>query len=100
MNYCFGDYGTQPSQAPQWMAMTLPRHFRNGGIFPVGGSSAITKAIAEPIWARNGKVLVRANVQEICIENGKATGVTVQEKETNVLLTNLNLEKNHVKVSD
>ena len=68
LNYCFGDYGTAPGKAPTWLGMTLVNHFKNGGIFPVGGSSEMTKCVAEPIVARGGKVLVRANVTQICIE--------------------------------
>ena len=38
----------------------------------------MTKTLAEPIWARGGKVLVRANVKEICISGSRACGVKVQ----------------------
>ena len=57
LNYCFGDYGTQPRKALMWMAMTLINHFKDVGIYPVGGSSEITKAISEPLVRRGGKVL-------------------------------------------
>ena len=55
--------------------MTLLDHFKTGGCFPVGGSSELTRAVAEPIAARGGKVRTRANVKEIIIENGTAKGV-------------------------
>ena len=49
----------------------------DGGYYPTGGSYAMTKALAEPIWARGGKILIRSHVKEILIEGGKAVGVRV-----------------------
>jgi all-trans-retinol 13,14-reductase len=72
MNYCFGDFGTNPNKAPLFMNSALFRTFMDGGFFPTGGSSEMTKTLAEPIWARGGKVLVRADVKEICVANGLA----------------------------
>ena len=37
----------------------------------------MTKALAEPIWARGGKILIRSHVKEILIEGGQAVGVRV-----------------------
>ena len=46
-------------------------------MFPIGGSSKLTMDLAEPIAARGGKILVRANVLQINEERGNVTGVTV-----------------------
>ena len=70
-------YGTQPRDAPLWMNSALWRHYMDGGYYPTGGSYAMTKALAEPIWARGGKILIRSHVKEILIEGGKAVGVRV-----------------------
>jgi len=78
MNYCFGDFGTNPNKAPLFMNSALFKTFMDGGFFPTGGSSEMTKTLAEPIWARGGKVLVRADVKEICVANGLACGVKVR----------------------
>ena len=78
MNYCFGDFGTNPKKAPLFMNSALFRTFIDGGFFPTGGSSEMTKTLAEPIWARGGKILVRADVKEICVANGLACGVKVR----------------------
>ena len=78
MNYCFGDFGTNPKKAPLFMNSALFKTFMDGGFFPTGGSSEMTKTLAEPIWARGGKVLVRADVKEICVANGLACGVKVR----------------------
>ena len=77
MNYCFGDFGTNPKKAPLFMNSALFRTFIDGGFFPTGGSSEMTKTLAEPIWARGGKILIRSHVKEILIESGKAVGVRV-----------------------
>ena len=77
LNYLFLTYGTQPRDAPLWMNSALFRHYMDGGFYPTGGSYAMTKALAEPIWARGGKILIRSHVKEILVQNGKAVGVRV-----------------------
>lgn len=46
-------------------------------MFPIGGSSKLTMDLAEPIAARGGKILTRANVLQINETGGNVTGVTV-----------------------
>lgn len=43
----------------------------------MGGSSVIAKAIVPTIERYGGAVLVRAPVDKIILENGRAVGVTV-----------------------
>ena len=68
----------------------------NGGYFPTGGSSEMSRTLAEPIWARGGKVLVRSDVQEICISNGRATGVVVRPTFVGSDLTPVVVQAKHV----
>ena len=49
------------------------------GSFPIGGSSEIVKTINPVIEKSKGKIVVRAEVKEIIIENNKATGVLMED---------------------
>jgi all-trans-retinol 13,14-reductase len=53
-------------------------HFLDGGYYPVGGPQAISKALIPVIEATGGRVLVRAPVDRIVVENGRAVGVKVK----------------------
>ncbi|XP_057316646.1 all-trans-retinol 13,14-reductase-like [Hydractinia symbiolongicarpus] len=78
--YSFGDYGTQPRESPILMQLMLLQHYTHGGYYPIGGSSEIAFNIIPVIEKNGGKVLVRANVTQILIdENGKANGVSVNK---------------------
>lgn len=80
MCYSYGDYGTQPREAPVLMHLMLLQHYSYGGYYPVGGSSEIAFHIVPVIEKNGGKVLVRANVTRILIDNnGKANGVCVNK---------------------
>ena len=46
----------------------------------MGGSSEIAINVVPVIERAGGKVLVRADVKEIVVENGRAVGVTVARK--------------------
>ena len=68
----------------------------NGGYFPTGGSSEISRTLADPIWARGGKVLVRADVKEIAVQHGLATGVVVRPTYVGSDLTPVMVRAKHV----
>ncbi|KAH7653212.1 Prolycopene isomerase protein [Dioscorea alata] len=54
------------------------RHF--GGInYPVGGVGGIAKALANGLVEKGGKILYKANVTNIILENGKAIGVRLSD---------------------
>ncbi|XP_039113861.1 prolycopene isomerase 1, chloroplastic isoform X1 [Dioscorea cayenensis subsp. rotundata] len=54
------------------------RHF--GGInYPVGGVGGIAKALANGLVEKGGKILYKANVTNIILENGKAIGVRLPD---------------------
>jgi len=56
------------------MQMILLQHYVHGGYYPVGGASEIAFNIIPVIEKAGGKVLVRAPVTEILLDNGKAVG--------------------------
>lgn len=77
--YCWGDYGTPPAKSHFLMQALLNKHFSKGGFYPVGGASEIAYNIIPVIERAGGKVLVRANVKEILITDGRAQGVKVEK---------------------
>lgn len=74
------DAGTPPSQAPVTLHCMLINHFKKGGYYPVGGASEIAYRIIPTIEAAGGKVLMRAKVVEILVdEGGRAVGVRAKK---------------------
>ncbi|MDG2194999.1 MAG: NAD(P)/FAD-dependent oxidoreductase [Polaribacter sp.] len=71
----YGDYGLPPKKSSFIMHAAVARHYFNGGSFPVGGSSQIAKTTDEVIAKSGGTILINAEVDEVIIENNKATGV-------------------------
>lgn len=61
------------------MHAAVARHYFSGGSFPVGGSSRIVETIDPVIEAAGGTILVCAQVEEVLIENNKATGVRMED---------------------
>jgi all-trans-retinol 13,14-reductase len=82
LSYNCLDYGTFPSEAPAGMHFILCQHFAaSGGYYPVGGSSEIPYVMVPIIERNGGKVMVRAPVTQILLDeqNKKAVGVTVNK---------------------
>ena len=77
--YCWGDYGTPPAKSHFLMQALLNKHFSNGGFYPIGGASEIAYNMIPVIERSGGKVLVRADVKEVLITDGRAVGVRVQK---------------------
>jgi all-trans-retinol 13,14-reductase len=75
----WGDYGLPPAQSSFGMHAIVVAHYFNGASYPVGGASRIAETIAPAIERQGGKVVVSAEVQEIIVENGKATGVRMAD---------------------
>lgn len=75
----WGDYGLPPAQSSFGIHAIIAAHYFDGASYPVGGASRIAETIAPEIERNGGKVVVSAEVQEIIIENGKATGVRMAD---------------------
>ena len=62
----------------------LNNHFmKTGGYYPIGGASEIALNMIPIIESAGGKVLVKAEVTDILVnQSGKACGVTVRKGET------------------
>ncbi len=75
----FGDYGLVPAESSFLMHAMLFAHYLRGAGYPVGGASRIAETILPVIERSGGEVVTNANVTEIIIENGKATGVRLED---------------------
>lgn len=79
--YNFGDYGTLPGEGSFAMHAILANHYLFGAFYPRGGASEIAFHIIPVIEKAGGKVLVRARVSKILVEesSGKVQGVRVEK---------------------
>lgn len=75
------DYGALPHEGSFGMHATLMHHYLDGGYYPAGGAAAFARALVPAIEAAGGEVRHSAQVREILIENGVATGVHVGTSE-------------------
>ena len=77
--YCFGDYGTPPSESNFFMQSLLLNHYAQGASYPIGGASEIALNVIPVIERSGGKVLVRAPACEILHNGRKVMGVAVKK---------------------
>jgi len=75
----YGDYGLPPKQSSFAMQAAVAKHYFGGGNFPVGGSSRILETIEPVIEEGGGTILVRAEVDEVVVENNRAKGVRLED---------------------
>jgi all-trans-retinol 13,14-reductase len=75
----WGDYGLPPRQSSFAMHATVANHYLGGAYFPVGGASAIARAMAPVIEREGGQIFVTAEVREIVVERGRAVGVRMAD---------------------
>jgi all-trans-retinol 13,14-reductase len=76
--YSCGDYGSSPTNASFILHCMLVNSYLYGAYYPRGGASEIAFHIIPVIEKAGGRVLVRAPVSEILIDDsGKAAGVRV-----------------------
>jgi phytoene dehydrogenase-like protein len=73
----WGDYGLPPARSPFGVHALIVDHYLRGGWYPVGGASSIAAAVKPLVEAAGGACVVNAEVEEILVEKGVATGVKV-----------------------
>ncbi len=74
----WGYYGSPPSRSSFAMQALVVRHFVHGGYYPVGGSQEIANQLLKTVADAGGWTRIRADVEEIMIEKGKAVGVRLK----------------------
>ena len=74
----WGDYGMVPAEATFLMHAAVAKHYFDGGNYPVGGSWKMADTIIPVIRAAGGEVFTYARVKQIIVDNGRATGVVME----------------------
>ena len=84
--YNFGFYGNIPDDTSFVMHALVVNQFLNGGYYPVGGGSEIAFHIIPVIERSRGRVLVKAPITRILLndDNTHVTGVVVQHNKKSV----------------
>jgi all-trans-retinol 13,14-reductase len=78
----YGDHGMPPGESSFAIQSVVNKHYWKGGSFPVGGCQRIAETIIPVIEKAGGAVAVRAGVEKVIIENGKAVGVLMEDGST------------------
>jgi len=78
----WGDYGLPPAMSAFPVHATIAHHYRHGAYYPVGGAGGIAESVRSIVEKAGGQFLLRREVTEIIIENGRATGVRVRRSGT------------------
>jgi all-trans-retinol 13,14-reductase len=71
----WGYYGSPPSRSSFAIQALVVKHFLHGGYYPVGGSGQIAATLLQTVADAGGWTRVRADVEQILIEGGRAVGV-------------------------
>jgi phytoene dehydrogenase-like protein len=77
----WGDYGLPPGQSAFLMHAVIAGHYLEGGFYPEGSAARIAEAATKVIEAAGGGVRVRAEVERILVERGRAAGVRLASGE-------------------
>ena len=75
----WGDMGLPPKRSAFMVHAMIARHYLYGGFYPVGGSWKIADTIIPKIQAGGGEVFTYAEVKQICVEDGRTTGVEMAD---------------------
>ena len=75
----WGDMGLPPKRSPFMAHAMIARHYLYGGFYPIGGAWQIAASIIPKIQAGGGEVFTYARVENILVDNGKVTGVEMQD---------------------
>jgi phytoene dehydrogenase-like protein len=78
----WGDYGLPPARSAFLAHSVITAHYHEGGYYPSGTSARIAEGATRVIEAAGGAVRVRAEVDRILVEGGRAIGVRLAGGET------------------
>lgn len=74
----WGYYGAKPSRAAFAMQALVVKHFLWGAWYPVGGAGQIAKELLRTVSDCGGWTRIRADVEQILVEGGRAAGVRLK----------------------
>ncbi|MCC6874838.1 MAG: NAD(P)/FAD-dependent oxidoreductase [Sandaracinaceae bacterium] len=75
----WGYYGSPPSRSSFAIQALVVKHFLHGGYYPVGGAGQIARHLLQTVERAGGWTAIRADVEQILVENGKAAGVRLED---------------------
>ncbi len=78
----WGDYGLPPARSAFLAHAVITSHYLEGGYYPSGTSRSIAEGACRVIESTGGTVRVRAEVERILVEGGRAVGVGLAGGET------------------
>lgn len=74
-----GDHGMPPSRCPTVLHAAVVAHYFDGGWYPKGGARSLPKAFLKELRRHGGRIEVRAPVERILVEGGRAIGVRLRD---------------------
>jgi all-trans-retinol 13,14-reductase len=74
-----GDHGLPPSMAPAPLHAAVAAHYFPGGWYPRGGGGALPRAFLRALRKAGSDIKVRASVERILVEDGRAIGVRLAD---------------------
>lgn len=75
----WGYYGVKPSEASFAIQALVTKHFSHGAYYPVGGSQRIATELLETVRRAGGHTMIKADVAQILVEDGRAVGVRLAD---------------------
>ncbi len=72
------DYGLPPARSAFLAHGVITRHYLDGAVYPVGSAASLLEAMQRTIETAEGEVRVRAEVERILVERGRAIGVRLR----------------------
>jgi phytoene dehydrogenase-like protein len=70
-----GNHGLPPSRVSLPVHALMSAHYFDGGWYPKGGARAIPLALIKQLRANGGRIRMRARVERIVVENGRAVAI-------------------------
>ncbi|MBM4373855.1 MAG: NAD(P)/FAD-dependent oxidoreductase [Deltaproteobacteria bacterium] len=100
-----GDYGLAPSKVSAALHLGLAAHYFRGAYYPKGGGQVIADRLVDALEAHGATVHVRAPVERILVEGGRATGVVIKrprgerhEVRARIVLSNADLKRTYLEL--
>ena len=75
----WGYYGSVPKESSFGIHALTHTHFWNGARYPQGGAKVFAEAMLSNVLKAGGKILTKASVREVIVENGTAVGVRMDD---------------------
>ncbi len=91
-----GTYAMPPSRTPVVLHAALMGHYLKGAYYPKGGGQVLPAHLVDVIRSHGGEVRMRAGVQRILVEDGRAVGVRLsggEELRAPVVVSNADLKR-------